>query len=149
MKRVLSAAMAESRTHILLVPRSDTCPAIDGVIVLARTQVEVLFLQVTLQSTHGIGDNDAGARNFLEAALSVLHGARTHTRAECALCTQLQALERAATDWRPRTVHPAIQSAAVCGVRHKRRVIDVPWRNTGGARCVQQSAATAPAGAVL
>jgi hypothetical protein len=75
MKSVLRDAIAESRgstTNMLLIPNSDVCPAFDGVLILGGVDVEVLFLQVTLQQSHGISPANTGARDFFEAALGVV-----------------------------------------------------------------------------
>ena len=83
MTGTLSGAIAESRrdgTHALLIPLADHCPAFDGVLILGGDEVEVLFVQVTLQRSHGIGAANTGARDFFEAALQAVRDSDDATR---------------------------------------------------------------------
>jgi hypothetical protein len=64
------AAAAADDAALLLVPLSDTCPVFDGILLLGGAHVEVLFIQVTLQTAHGVSVNQGGARDFFEAALA-------------------------------------------------------------------------------
>jgi len=85
MRSVLDEAIEEvtavaSDRALLLVPTSDTCPVFDAILLRGGAPVEVLFVQVTLQRAHGVSVDQAGARDFFEAALSIVRGRGDNVR---------------------------------------------------------------------